>query len=150
MFYAKRLVRKAGSRPNGVEEPIYASIPAMGSRKPIVLLLEDDASAADALSTLLRDWGAEVAHGVSLRALLDCAGARLEQARFIITDFDLGPGPDGVESASSLRVTAPGARVLLLSGSSHGRAHLAARRAGYDCMQKPARAGDIIAWLERN
>jgi DNA-binding NtrC family response regulator len=121
----------------------------MRSGKPIVLVLEDDANAADALSLILADWGAEVFHGVSLASLSERAGARLGEAHFIITDFDLGPGPDGVSLTPTLVAAAPGARVLVLSGSFNGRAQDAALRAGYDSMQKPARAENIIAWLER-
>lgn len=122
----------------------------MPSVKPIVLVLEDDVAVADALTLVLSDWGAEVFHGVSLATLTAHAGARLGEARFIITDFDLGPGPDGVSLAPTLVAAAPRARVLVVSGSFNGRAHDAALRAGYDSMQKPARADDIIAWLERS
>jgi ActR/RegA family two-component response regulator len=121
----------------------------MRSRKPLVLFLEDDMVVADALTLVLDDWGAEVCHGVSLDALLAHAGARIGEARFIITDFHLGRGPDGLSSAPTLLAAAPHARVLMVSGSVNGRAHEAALQAGYDCMQKPARANDIIAWLER-
>jgi DNA-binding NtrC family response regulator len=121
----------------------------MGNGKPLVLVLEDDVVVADALTLVLNDWGAEVCHGVSLPALLDRAGPRIADARFIITDFDLGPGPNGISLAPTLLAAAPRARVLVVSGSFNGRAHETAREAGYECMQKPARAEDIIAWLER-
>lgn len=121
----------------------------MPTGKPLVLVLEDDAVVADALTLTLSDWGAEVCHGLSLGALLERAGARIHEALFIITDFHLGPGPDGISLAPTLLAAAPRARILVVSGSLNGRAYDAAQRAGYECLQKPARAADIIAWLER-
>jgi ActR/RegA family two-component response regulator len=73
---------------------------------------------------------------------------RVREIGWVITDFHLGPGPDGVTLISNLAAQAPQARVLVLSGSFHGRATAAAQRAGFEVMQKPANARAIVAWLE--
>jgi len=120
--------------------------------KPVVLILEDDATSAEALSFILHDWGAEVVHvphGVAPEALPALLAERLDGARYIITDYHLGDGPDGITIAQRLLESAPQARLLVLSGSFHGRATAAAAKAGIEIMQKPARADAIIAWLER-
>jgi DNA-binding NtrC family response regulator len=114
----------------------------------LVLLVEDDAAAAEALVLILRDWGAEVIHGAN-GAGLTAAAERLSEVGWIITDFHLGKGEDGIALIKRLRTAAPKARVLVLSGSFTGRATAEAADAGFEVMQKPARAKSIIEWLER-
>lgn len=114
----------------------------------LVLLVEDDAAAAEAMLLILSDWGAEVIHGPGADALV-AAEARLGEVGWIITDFHLGKGEDGISLVKRLRGAAPSARVLVLSGSFTGRATAEAVQAGFDVMQKPARAKSIIEWLER-
>lgn len=115
--------------------------------KPLILVLEDDPAAREALSLILSDWGSEILACASASDLDQTVGPRAPALDYIITDFHLGPGPDGVTLISRLKLAAPQARVLVLSGSMHGRE--AAIRAGFDAMQKPARPVDVIAWLER-
>jgi DNA-binding NtrC family response regulator len=117
---------------------------------PLALLVEDDAAAAEALLLILRDWGAEVIHGDGGDALLTAAAERMSEVRWIITDIHLGGGEDGISLVKRLKNAAPAARVLVLSGSFSGRATADAAQAGFDVMQKPARAKSIIAWLERH
>jgi DNA-binding NtrC family response regulator len=114
----------------------------------LVLLVEDDAAAAEAMLLILRDWGAEVIHGVRGDALA-AADGRMGEVGWIITDFHLGHGEDGISLVKRLKKSAPGARVLVLSGSFTGRATAEAAEAGFDVMQKPARAKSILEWLER-
>jgi CheY-like chemotaxis protein len=120
----------------------------MSASKPLALIIEDDPGSAEALSLILRDWGADVAHAASDGAIEAYKG-RFADLRWIITDFHLGAGPDGVTLVQRLAGFAPQARVLVLSGSFHGRATAAAADAGFEVMQKPARAEAIVAWLER-
>lgn len=121
----------------------------MCEARPLILLLEDDAAAADALQLVLQDWGADVVHGLNTREVFAAAGARASDARMIITDFHLGDG-DGVSLAQQLREQAPDARVLVLSGSISGDAQRAAEGAGYAFMSKPTPPREIIAWLEQD
>jgi DNA-binding NtrC family response regulator len=118
-------------------------------RKPLVLVIEDDAAAAESLLLILRDWGAEVVHGQHGEAVTAALGPRFAEVRWIITDFHLGSETDGVTLVKRLRNSAPDARVLVLSGSFSGRATAEAALAGFEVMQKPARAKAIIDWLER-
>ncbi|MGQ0532238.1 MAG: response regulator [Caulobacteraceae bacterium] len=116
--------------------------------RPLILLLEDDAAAADALQFVLQDWGADVVHGLDAAKVFAAAGARASSASMIITDFHLGADVNGVSLAQRLREKATNARVLVLSGSS-GEAQRAAADAGYAFMRKPAPPQEIIAWLEQ-
>lgn len=118
------------------------------AKRPIILLLEDDSASAEAMQLVLRDWGAEVVHGADADDVACAAGSRAGQARMIITDFHL-TDTDGVSAAKQLRKRAPGAQVLVLSGSLSNDAKHAAKGEGYAFMQKPAPARDLIAWLDR-
>jgi DNA-binding NtrC family response regulator len=121
----------------------------MAPTRPLILLLEDDAASAEALGLVLRDWGADVVHGLDADHVFAAAGGRAGDAIMIITDFELGPNADGVSTAQKLHLGSPNARVLVLSGSLNGKARRAAKKAGYAFMQKPAPARRIIAWMEQ-
>jgi DNA-binding response OmpR family regulator len=120
----------------------------MSSSKPLALIIEDDPTSAEALAFILRDWGADVLHAATDRAV-DAMAPRFAELRWIITDFHLGAGPNGVTLVQRLATLAPQARILVLSGSFHGRASAEAADAGFDVMQKPARAVTFVGWLER-
>lgn len=120
----------------------------MSAKRPLILLLEDDSTSAEAMQLVLRDWGADVVHGADAEGVTSAAGPRTEQARMIITDFHLTE-TDGVSAAKQLRKRAPGAQVLVLSGSLNNDAKHAAKGEGYSFMQKPAPQRELIAWLER-
>lgn len=117
--------------------------------RPLILLLEDDSASAEAMQIVLRDWGADVVHGADADDVASTAGSNTSRATIIITDFHLAD-TDGVSAAKQLRKRAPGAQVLVLSGSLDSDAKRAAKGAGYTFMQKPAPPRDLIAWLERN
>lgn len=121
----------------------------MSQRANTVVIIEDEPEAADALATIIRDWGAEVAIGSDVEVVAQQLGPRLNQVGWIITDFNLGPGPDGVTRVREIAKVVPGAKVLVLSGTLRGVADLAAAKAGYEIMHKPARAEKIVSWLER-
>jgi DNA-binding response OmpR family regulator len=120
----------------------------MVREKPFVLVLEDDPVSAEALMMVLRDWGAEVVHAAHANHVRHALGARASELHSIIADYDLGDGPNGVVIAADLLADAQRARVLVLSGTLRARSDVAARNAGFDMMQKPARADAIVAWLE--
>lgn len=98
---------------------------------------------------VLADWGAEVVHAVNADKISGVVGSRLPEIRYIIADYNLGSGPDGVTLVQRLMQLNPHVRVLVLSGSFHGRALDAAVRIGLDVMQKPANPQAILAWLEQ-
>lgn len=120
----------------------------MATSRPLILLLENDVATAEAMQLALRDWGADVACGGDADDVTTAVGSRAQAARIIITDFHLA-ATDGVSAAKHLRKRAPGAQVLVLSGSVNNDARRAARSAGYAFMQKPTPARDLFAWLER-
>jgi DNA-binding response OmpR family regulator len=115
----------------------------------LILLIEDDAAAAEALLLILRDWGAEVIVSHDGASFPTSARERMSEVRWIITDLHLGDGEDGITRVQRLRGAAPNARVLVLSGSFTGQTTSQAVEAGFDVIDKPAHAKSIIEWLER-
>lgn len=120
----------------------------MCAPSPLAILIEDDADAADALKLLLADWGAETIAGSRRGDILAALEVRESAVRWIIADYDLGPGPTGIALARELSRTLPEARVLVLTGALSERADRDAKDAGYKLMRKPASAAAIINWLE--
>ncbi|MEZ5996290.1 MAG: response regulator [Hyphomonadaceae bacterium] len=119
------------------------------SEPPIVVVIEDDPIACEALALTVSDWGGEVVSGQHEDQIVGRVDGRWEQVAFVIADFDLGPQDDGVTLGRRLAARAPQARVLVLSGVLGGEAKRAAASAGFAFMAKPARAVEIISWLER-
>ena len=111
-------------------------------------MIEDDLDAAEALGFVLRDWGAEVATGVSASSVAGKLGPRTRDIAWIVADFDLGARPNGIDCALDLVNLAPQARVLVLSGTFLGSGEPVAKAAGFDFMPKPATPHAIIRWLE--
>lgn len=85
-----------------------------GSRRHLVLLVEDDASAATRLAQLLREDGYAVEvvwDGESAIARL----ARAPAPDAVVVDWRL-PRTDGIEVARHARALVPAARVVMITG----------------------------------
>lgn len=106
----------------------------------LVLLLEADELSADALATLLGDWGYDCLHGSRIEELLPQAKSEILA---IISDYSLS---GAVVHAADRGVSVP---ALLLAGSLSGHAERAARAAGQSFIEKPARPERVKAWLDQ-
>jgi DNA-binding NtrC family response regulator len=111
--------------------------------KPLVVLLEDDPLAADAMRRLLVDWGFECLHGAALSEVLPKLAARAAEVRAIISDDRLQDGASGVEALHAAQANGIGAQGLILTASLGGRV----RAAGYPAMEKPVAPDRLRAWL---
>jgi DNA-binding NtrC family response regulator len=119
----------------------------MGPVGRIVAVIEDEPAQAEALALVLRDRGAEVAVGAHPSEIVKQLGPRVADIGWIITDFDLGEGQNGIELANDMvAASAPQARVLVLSSAIDARI---ISQSGFDAMDKPAQVDKIMAWLER-
>ncbi|MGE3302017.1 MAG: response regulator [Hyphomonadaceae bacterium] len=120
----------------------------MADAKKLVMLMEDDPAARDALGLLLADWGYDpLAAPDAAVAAAKLAGAQ-KPLFAVVTDFNLGRGPDGVAAALTLIAQHPAARVLVVSGSMRGKAAVEAKAAGFDYLSKPVRPEAIENWLD--
>lgn len=124
--------------PEGVPEARQATagggLPALG-----ILLVEDDATVAEAISGLLAAQGHRVTHvGNGFLALSEAMAGHFDVALF---DLDL-PGVDGLELVRMLRGQGFGRPVLAVTARADIDAESQARRAGFDgFLRKPVTGG---------
>jgi DNA-binding response OmpR family regulator len=88
--------------------------------RPRLLLVEDDSTVREILREGLDDSGFDVVvacNGTEAFAELDANAAHFEE---VITDIDLGTGPDGWDVGHRARECASGMPVLYMSGSRSG------------------------------
>jgi CheY-like chemotaxis protein len=110
------------------------------SRRPLVVLAEDDPDIRTLVRTLLERWGYEVAAAATGREALALVAAR--RPGLVVLDVGL-PSPDGLELTRTLRADPElgGVPVLLLTahaGEQRAAAGVAAGASGY--LTKPFRA----------
>lgn len=113
----------------------------------LVVVLEDDRAAAEALTFLLNDWGYDCAVGSAVEEALSALQGRTDEVRAVISDYHLRDGGTGIEAIAVLAehgVTAP---TLLLTGTLRGAARRTAAAAGYQFMEKPVSPARLQAWL---
>lgn len=115
----------------------------------LVAILEDDPVSADALALILADWGAATMHAYTADDIVARLNGDLEKLHYVIADFNIGEHPNGVEAARALQAAAPHVRVLILTGTFRRRGEAVAQAQGFDVLFKPARADEIIGWLEK-
>lgn len=119
------------------------------ARSALVVLLEDDPRSADALQTLLSDWGFECLRGETLGQILPALRDRAGEVRALISDYHLPDGATGVEAAQALEAIGIAPPTLLLTGTLRGSARRIAAAAGYVFMDKPASADRLRRWLHQ-
>ena len=115
----------------------------------LVVVLEDDVGAAEALAELLVAWGYDCVHGDCFEAVATRVAPRSADVRAIISDFHLGGGSTGPQAIAALVEVGIAAPVLILTGTLAGRARRAALADGHQVMEKPAAPKRLRAWLER-
>ena len=107
-----------------------------------LLLVEDDPTVADVISSLLRAQGhrvARAAHG--LAALADVSVARFDLA---LLDLDL-PGMDGMALARQLRLQGFAQPLLAVTARTDADAETQARAAGFDGFLRKPVTGEMLA-----
>ncbi len=118
---------------------------ARSARGP-VLLVEDHADVAEALSTLLQDAG----HTVVVAAHADAALAELDAGApilAVISDLRLPGAGDGIGVLCYARERHPGAALVLMTGDAAPEVVRTAQRLDLRLLRKPLRAEELIAAL---
>lgn len=85
-----------------------------------VLLVEDNVLVNLEVSEFLREQGIHVVQAYCASAAFETI-ARHEHLSALVTDIDLGPGPDGFEVARRARAGYPGLSVVFISGTAASR-----------------------------
>lgn len=107
-----------------------------------ILLVEDDATVAEVLASLLRARGHRVTHAIhGLAALGEIATHSYDIA---LLDLDL-PGLDGLALARHLRVGGFNAPLLAITARADAEAESQAREAGFDGFLRKPVTGDLLA-----
>lgn len=94
--------------------------PASEASAPLLLYVEDELIIQDMVESALREAGYEVliaSHGTQA---LDLLGTSNGSLRGLVTDIDLGIGPDGWDVACKARELTGGLPVVYVSGASEG------------------------------
>ena len=114
-----------------------------------IALVADDAPELRAvLRETLTDAGWPVLEAAGGAEALDLA-LRIEDIRLVVSDIDMGPGPDGVSVAEKLAAARPDLRVLLTTGlPADAPERRRAAAAGRPVLPKPFAAEELLARLQ--
>jgi CheY-like chemotaxis protein len=130
--------------------PGFSSYVETRTRRPLVLVVDDEHVIADTLSIILAK------HGFATMTAYDGAEAlelmRLAGPDLLLSDVMMGPGMDGTELAVEMVRTYPECKVMLFSGHAATRDLLEkAREAGHDftLLNKPLHPSDLLARLQQ-
>jgi CheY-like chemotaxis protein len=131
--------------------PISSAPPAeVSPHRPVVLVVDDEATIADTLAEILsRNGYAPIATYDGEDAL---ETALITPPELLITDVIL-PGMNGIELAITIHRIFPDCRILLFSGQSAALDLLApARLAGhhFQLLHKPIHPADLLARVSQN
>lgn len=114
-----------------------------------VLLVEDDRAARLAVCELLESWGCVVSpagNADEARALLQ--GGHTPDV--IVSDYQLGPGDNGLQAIASLRALAQrDVQACLMSGDTDPQLQTDAKNAGLTLLHKPVRPAKLRSLLRR-
>jgi CheY-like chemotaxis protein len=115
----------------------------------VILVIEDDALAREALVSLLLSWGSVVFEADSLSTALKQLDPGAEPD-LIISDYRLGDAENGIQTIRRLRAVAgrPIA-ACLTSGDTHPGLMQEAKEAGLSLLHKPVRPAKLRSLIRR-
>lgn len=116
-------------------------------RVPDILLVEDDFILNFGLRETLEEAGYRVVSVYCGEAALEALN-RHPYLAALVTDIDLGVGPDGFDIASSARAAYPRLPVVFISGTMASD-HAARGVAGSEFVAKPFQPQQVVAALGR-
>ena len=112
-------------------------------RPPRIIVLDDDRLVLDILAEALAVTGAIITPVTTADAALDAMGEPPVPS-ILVTDIDLGPGPDGFAVAEHARIRWPEMPIFIISGHYVGDpSYEAALRATF--FRKPLRLTPFVA-----
>ncbi len=112
-----------------------------------ILFVDDDFISSLAICEVLRSHGFSVTEVYCAAAAFEAIGKH-QILSALVTDVDLGPGPDGFEVARCARAIHPGLPVVFISGTAMSR-HLFEGVAGSEFIGKPLNPMRIVEALGR-
>jgi len=127
------------------EIPVPTWTGKAGSRRPVVLVVDDESTIADTLTEILKRSGYAAMSAYDGESALE--SALLIPPELLISDVHL-PGMNGIELASTVRRVFPDCKVLLFSGQASTIDLLASARdrgQHFSLLTKPVHPTDLLA-----
>jgi CheY-like chemotaxis protein len=130
---------RASSRARLLRAALHCAEPGVPScAGRVVAVIDDDGETLDAMQTLFETWGATVACGDSVDALLAAIGDVERYPDLIVADLRLAEGASGIDAVRRLRhelgMPIP---AIIVSGDTGTSADREARAAGLMLLPKP-------------
>jgi CheY-like chemotaxis protein len=121
---------------------------AAGSATALVVAIDDDALALDAIGGLLRSWGLRVVSAASESAALAQLAELEQRPDLLICDYNLSEATTGIEVIARLRreFAIP---AILISGDAAPGLVREVDRSGYQVLHKPVDPKALHALLKR-
>ncbi len=131
---------------------VPASVPQNTSttRRPVVLVVDDESAIADTLAEILTRSGYTAMPAYDAEEALETA--LLMPPELLITDVVL-PGMSGIELAITIRRIFPDCKILLFSGQAATADLLAsANRSGhkFELLSKPVHPSELLVWASES
>jgi CheY-like chemotaxis protein len=117
-------------------------------RAALVVVIDDDPLALDAIGGLLRSWGLEVVAAASDGAALAQLAKCRQSPRLLICDYHLADGRTGIEAIERLRAEFQ-MPAILISGDAGAGFRREADRGGYRVLHKPVDPKALRALLDQ-
>ena len=124
--------------------------PRAGLAKPGVLVVEDEPAIRFLICDALEAAGFHVREAADAAQALERFGTDEASCRVLVTDLNLGPGPDGLALAAEARGRDPALRVLYVTGTPERIPSWRRMRAAECVLGKPFRCAELVAtvrWL---
>jgi CheY-like chemotaxis protein len=118
-----------------------------GSAIALVVIIDDDPLALDAIGGLLRSWGMRVVSAASEGAALAQLAELRQSPHLLICDYHLSAGTTGIEVIERLRHEFPIPAILISGDATPGLVREVDRR-GYHVLHKPVDAKALRALLK--
>ena len=121
-----------------------------GLAKPGVLVVEDEPAIRFLIRDVLEAAGFDVGEAADATQALERFGTDKASYRALVTDLDLGPGPDGLALAAEARGRDPALRVLHVTGTPERIPSWRTKRAAECVLGKPFHCAELVAtvrWL---
>lgn len=123
--------------------------PSRATRKPVVLVVDDEPNVSKTLAWLLQDNGYNSMFCLDAKTALDIAkGIAADVA---IVDVML-PDGDGIETALQIQKRVPNCKVLLITGNMEGSDRILQARANgiaFDALPKPVGIRELFGVLNQ-
>lgn len=138
--------RRRHSRPPPDTGPVP---PVVDLRARVVLVIEDDPNAQDAMRTILDSWGCTCLTASSIEDALAAVKTAGRPPDILLADYRLGGGVTGVDAIEAVCALSGEIPAILITGASDLRAIGAVPGSAHRLLHKPLKAAVLRTEIER-